>query len=124
MKFDLRNHSRFLFTFQVSKLQGFEQLLYSCFGDVDHETEEMPVNGDSDYKNDASENGYTSSRESVFSEPTGPQSTGNLVQETSIHSYKFENDVRQHLHDILKYIDDLERQVFPYFAHAIFDMQH
>jgi hypothetical protein len=104
---------------QVLKLHGSEHSQQIYFtDDVDYDAEQIDVDKDLDH---VSENiSFRLSPEASRLEPEGnvtfstplPDRAYGKGSASSIDSnVQFETELRQHLHDLLQYIDDLERQV-------------
>ena len=104
---------------QVSKLHGSENSQHIYFTDGDDDDAKQ-IDADRDL-NHVSENvSFRSSPEASWLEPKGivtfnthpPNRTHGQEFASSIDSnVQFETELTQHLHDLLHYIDDLERQV-------------
>ena len=105
--------------FQLAKLHGNEKIIYSCISDVDDEADgiDVEVSG-SEHLAAAVENGLRSAfpvdaswLELDDSEPFGSQNNQCATARTIIPSHEFEVEIRQHVYDLLQYVDGLERQV-------------
>ncbi len=108
---------------QMNKLHGSEHLLYNCCSDSDHDTNLVAADQSSCDQNDTGEKlSKAASNECSWLELDGLVSLSpppvaikrheELSPRLSISSSNaFEVEFRQHLFDLLHYIDDLERQV-------------
>jgi hypothetical protein len=101
--------------FQLAKLHGNEKIIYSCMSDVDDEADGIDV----DVEHLAAvENGLRSAfpddaswLELDDSEPFRSQNNQRATARTIVPSHEFEVEIRQHVYDLLQYVDGLERQV-------------
>ncbi len=104
---------------QVLQLHGSEHSQHIYFTDgVDYDSEQIDVDKDLDH---VGENiSFRSSPEAsrlehqgivTFSTPLPDRTHGKGFASSIESNVQFETELRQHLHDLLHYIDDLERQV-------------
>ena len=104
-------HHEFIL-FQITKLQGRENVLYSCFSDTDDEAEVFAA---AEYggtnQDDSSGNDSTAWLELDGPQRTDSEAKQNVAIGTIVRSRQLELEVRQNIYDLLQYIDNLERQV-------------
>ncbi len=104
--------------FQVAKLHGNEIIIYSCFSDVDDQADGIAVDVSDSEHLAAVENGLRSALpddaswlELDDSEPFASQKNQPETARKIIPSHEFEVEIRQHVYELLQYVDGLERQV-------------
>jgi hypothetical protein len=112
---------KLMLSVQVSTLHCAERVLYSCFSDTSDANDENSFASeisrrdrdcaDENFSNSTSPDASWLELEGIVSFNESSANHKNEKATALSNSIQFETELRQHMHDLLHYIDDLERQV-------------